>query len=330
MRPDDAGTDTPADAEGDANGSELTTRANPLVAAYRHDVHKLRGRKHADATDTHRGLPVNEQVPLGADRDAALLSRPADRPGQTMSNHTSPYRRSLLTGETARTAQTGETEGLAPLIDPTEPALAHARWLTSSEAALYAEAISHPYTSLKYHTLLTTALLDAYRAGYAFDELWLAVAPAQPAETWMMETSDQPLETPTDDTGRDASTESDATAKRVDVRTVLDSERVVSHRTVLWTPWVTLRLTPTPDGLPAAPLGKSPARSFADTWSRLPEHPVAANAGRQWRVLDAQLRRIRAWSTALQYIEDFLARYGDPRADTAENTVQPTAARGKR
>jgi hypothetical protein len=56
-------------------------------------------------------------------------------------------------------------------------------------------------------------------------------------------------------------------------------------------------------------LGAAPARSFADVWARLPEYPFDVGAAREWRVLDAQLRRIRSWSTALQYIEEFVAAF---------------------
>jgi len=86
---------------------DASTRAEPMVAVYRHDVHKLRARPHASAADSYASVPVNETVPRDADRDAALLSRPAGEPEQTVANHESPYRRlSLLTtGETAATTE---------------------------------------------------------------------------------------------------------------------------------------------------------------------------------------------------------------------------------
>jgi hypothetical protein len=37
--------------------------------------------------------------------------------------------------------------------------------------------------------------------------------------------------------------------------------------------------------------------------------PLPVDAGRRWRVLDAQLRRVRSWSTALQFIEDYTREY---------------------
>jgi len=78
---------------------------------------------------------------------------------------------------------------------------------------------------------------------------------------------------------------------------------------VLATSSFAVSVTGEPGGRPAARLGDVPARSFADVWTRLPELPFAVEAAREWRVLDAQLRRIRSWSTALQYIEEFVAAF---------------------
>jgi len=51
--------------------------------------------------------------------------------------------------------------------------------LTSDIAALFNEAVSYPYTSLKYHTLLVAAFLDNYRDGHAFSDLQLVVDDAE-------------------------------------------------------------------------------------------------------------------------------------------------------
>ena len=109
-------------AEADTARAELEPEArsqtDPMVAVYRHDVHKLRGRSHGAAADTYHGVPVNEQVPLHADRDGAQLSRPRGEPEQTVANHASPHRLSLLTGETAvdttRQAPTGDSVRFDP------------------------------------------------------------------------------------------------------------------------------------------------------------------------------------------------------------------------
>jgi hypothetical protein len=216
-----------------------------------------------------RGLSVNQDVPLSADRDAALLSRPDGEPELTVANHQSPYRLSLLSGESA-VEDVGATEiesAVKDLVTIADPVAAHQAWLDSWVATLFSESLYYPYTSLKFHTLLVAALLSNYRAGFDFEELHLVV--------------DNTTQEPT------------------------------PHRTVLDTDQVSLRVTAEPGDRPAAALGPRPARSFADTWSRLPEHPGDANGNRAWRVLDAQLRRIRSWSTALQFIEDFVAWRGD-------------------
>jgi len=154
--------------EADSRDSDAaSTRAKPMVAVYRHDVHKLRARPHASAADSYAGVPVNESVPLNADQDAALLSRPAGEPEQTVANHESPYRLSLVTGETATTTEritASAGGGFRDLVTPDDPERLHARWLTSEVPAAFNESVYYPYTSLQYHTLLTAALLHNYRA----------------------------------------------------------------------------------------------------------------------------------------------------------------------
>ena len=252
--------------------------ADPLCVAYRHDVHKLFGRSHESAHNEFAGVPVNEQVPLGADGDAALLSRPAGDPEQTVANHASPYRLSLVTGSTPSKADQLHVGDAAAtfehlVVSPDADRL-HAQWLTNTVPAAFNESVYYPYTSLKYHTLLVAAVLDNYRAGYDFEELSLVA------------------------------TAGSAVANDGSIEAALDAEAVRPHRTVCWTPALTVGVTGDPGGRPATPLGEYPARSFADVWSRLPDHPIDTNGSREARLLDAQLRRIRSWSTALQYIED--------------------------
>jgi len=244
---------------------------------YRHDVHKLRGRAREHAVDELHGIAVNGPVPFGADRDAALLSRPDGLSERTLENHETRYRRSLRTGEPARAERRREPlETIVDLTDATDPEVLHARWLTSTLPALYHESLYLPYTSLKYHTLLAGALLDNYCTGHAFDELWLVAT--------------RSTDDASDNVGScDYQTEAGQWSARVD--RALRSDVVEPHRTVLWQPEVTLTITGTPDGRPAASLGPHPARSFADTWTRLPTHPLDTDVSRVARLLDAQCRR---------------------------------------
>jgi hypothetical protein len=254
-----------------------------LVAAFRHDVHKLRGKQHAAADSEVCGVRVNESVPCGADGDAAVLSRPDGEPEQTVENHVSPARLSLVTGATV--ADPGEVpaslEDVRGLVRPgcSDPAQLHAAWLVSDVAARFNESVYVPYTSLKFHTLLVAALLDNYRAGHAFEDLCLVAERPE-------------RDPPTGDGDADG------------VAAALSADVVVPYRTVLWTSELAVRVTGDPPSTEAvASLGAGPARSFADTWSRLTEQPL--DLEREWlRVLDAQLRRVRSFSTALQYVED--------------------------
>ena len=91
-----------------------------------------------------------------------------------------------------------------------------------------------------------------------------------------------------------------------ELRLVVDSpDEIVPHRTIFTTEQFALRLDTDPGSQPAAHLGTQPRRSWAKTWTSLPSHPFTISDDRFSMVLDANLRRIRAWSTALQYLEDF-------------------------
>jgi hypothetical protein len=226
---------------------------------------------------------VNEPVSHGADGDAAVLSRPWGRPEATVSNHDSPFRLSLITGQTASENRTlpAPSEYLS-LLTPTDPAEIHARWLLADVPTQFNESVYYPYTSLKHHTLLTGALLAAYRDGYDFADLALV---AEVPDT-------------TDVLG-DHSTDDLAEATE-------EIPTIQQHWTVLWTPELALQLTPRPGDRPAAPIGSEPARRFGQTWSQLSAQPLDVDGEREWRVLDAQLRRLGSWSAALAYIEEFI------------------------
>ncbi len=150
-----------------------------MLAAFRHDAHKFTGESHGDAREEFAGVPVNQSVPEGADGDAAALSRPQQKQEQTVPTHDDHYRLSLLTGETAYdpgefSRATIESE-VSDLLAVEQAETAHERWLASDVAAAFNESVYHPYTSLKYHTLLVAALLDNYQAGNEFPDLRLIV-----------------------------------------------------------------------------------------------------------------------------------------------------------
>ncbi|QLD90205.1 hypothetical protein HWV07_14650 [Natronomonas salina] len=95
-----------------------------------------------------------------------------------------------------------------------------------------------------------------------------------------------------------------------DLSLVVDPpDAIVQYRTIYRGERFALRITASPGRRPSARLGSRPWRSWATTWSRLTAHPLEVAHSRYDRVLDSNLRRIGAWSTALQYIEDFQGAY---------------------
>ena len=238
--------------------------AEMMLAAYRHDAHKITGQPHAAAPDTFAGVRVNQTVPYGADRDASVLSRPSKQPEPTVEAHTTNYRLSLIDGESqddAKRATHRDIEAaIHNLLTEDDPEVMHQKWLDSDIISAFNESVYYPYTSLKYHTLLVAALLDNYRNGHEFEELLLVVDSA---------------------------------------------DEVVPHRTIYADEYFTLRIDEDAAGRPSARLGSQPWRSWASTWSRVTAHRLDTDHDKYEMVLDANLRRIGAWSTALQYLEDF-------------------------
>jgi len=86
--------------------------------------------------------------------------------------------------------------------------------------------------------------------------------------------------------------------------TVDNSDKRYAHQTIYSGDGFSLRIAPDPDGA-CARLGSRPARSFSGTWQRLTAHPLSTMSNRWEMQLDAHLRRVRSWSTALQFIEDY-------------------------
>ena len=238
--------------------------ADARLEAFRHDAHKFAGERHSNAREEFAGVRVNQTVPEGADGDAAALSRPQQKQEQTVPTHNDHYRLSLLTGEAgydpdkfSRATNDSEVRDLLT-VENTETA--HQRWLSSDVAAAFNESVYHPYTSLKYHTLLVAALLDNYTAGCEFSDLRLVVDPAGAV-------------TP--------------------CRTIYTSERFA------------LRIDADDRDRPSARLGSRPWRSWASVWNRLTVHPLDTDGDKLDMTLDANLRRMQSWSTALQYVEDY-------------------------
>ena len=91
-----------------------------------------------------------------------------------------------------------------------------------------------------------------------------------------------------------------------DLHLVFDpADEIVHHRTIYADEDFALRIDGAHGDRPSARLGSRPWQSWASVWSRLPAHPLETDTGTFDMVLDANLRRIGSWSTALQDIEDF-------------------------
>lgn len=240
-----------------------------MAAVYRHDAHKTRGQSHNNAPDEWRGMPVNADVPYGADADAAAMSRPRGKPTQTIEGHDTHYRRSVGSGTThydpnSFALQHIEDE-LTRLLEAEPVGVMHSRWLKSTVASGFNEAVYYPYTSLKYHTILVAVLVWWYRDGYEYDDLGLYLQYPDKA--------DRP-------------------------ETIYDGNGF------------SLAIAPHERGK-SAKLSSYPMQNFASVWMRLPAHaPLAGGDAKAGRWIDAQLRRIKSWSTALQYLENAQSEVG--------------------
>jgi hypothetical protein len=244
-----------------------------MLVAYRHDVHKMTGEPHDAAPDTFHGIPVNQPVPAGADGDAAALSRPDGHPEQTVDTHATHYRLSLLTGESRYDPDTFSRQDHSESISDL---------LTGS-------------TSTAVHrTWLTSDVASSFNESvyYPFTSLkYHTLLVAALLDNYRDGNDFQELALVVDPTGE-----------------------IVPHRTIYAGDDVALRITATEavEGRPSAMLGRRPRRSWAATWNRLPSHPLDVEDDRWAQTLDANLRRLRSWSTALQYIEDFQSWGGRP------------------
>lgn len=241
-----------------------------LLAAYRHDIHKPLNEPHETAPETVAGVPVNREPAYGADAMAARMSRPPGEPGEQLPGHETRYRRSLVTGESTHEEGTFSLQyyesAVRELATIGDAERMHAEWLESDLMGAFNEAHWYPYTSLKYHTLLVAALVESYRNGSEFDGLGIRLARAA---------------------------------------------EVTPHRTIFVyegddaiAPF-TLDVVPNVSG-ETAKIRSEPTRNFADVWSRLPAHPFTDPGDRRVMVIDSTVRRIRSWSTGLQYLEDVL------------------------
>jgi len=61
-------------------------------------------------------------------------------------------------------------------------------------------------------------------------------------------------------------------------------------------------------------LSTMPMRNFVSVWGRLPTHPWRRDSlenTQRIEVIDSNLRRIKSWSTGLQYLENSVGKNND-------------------
>ena len=91
-----------------------------------------------------------------------------------------------------------------------------------------------------------------------------------------------------------------------DLRLIVDQAgKVVPFRTGFDGDRFVLRIDADDGDRPSAHLGSRPWRSWASAWNRLTAHPLDTDHDKYDMALDANLRRVQAWSSALQYIDDY-------------------------
>ncbi|MHA1651755.1 MAG: hypothetical protein ACTSYB_16300 [Candidatus Helarchaeota archaeon] len=139
-----------------------------ILAILRHDLHKIR----ITGALKHRAA-LQDELARRADGTAAWMSRNFLRENFRKQL----YRNSLIfpmrNVTNTRTLANLHRVEAASLFQETDPLKLHAAILRSKLLNLYAEARRFPYTSLKYHILLTCALYYNFRSGFGLKDLYL-------------------------------------------------------------------------------------------------------------------------------------------------------------
>ena len=139
-----------------------------ILAILRHDLHKIRiagALKHKTA--------LQDELARRADGMAAWMGRNFLREPFRKQL----YRKSLIypmrNFTNSRTLANLQRVEATSLFKESDPIKLHTAILHSKLLNLYAEARRFPYTSLKYHILLTCALYYNFRSGFGLKDLYL-------------------------------------------------------------------------------------------------------------------------------------------------------------
>lgn len=142
-----------------------------LVMAIRHDLHKICGKPHTGKHNFKAGKP---------DGDAARMSRNRINSPE-WDNDDRDYRRSLITGQFLmpeyQESRIHLQDNLMKKYDKNH-ANAETMFMTllnCTELSLFNESPDLAFTSLKYHSILTTVLYYNYLRNYKFKDLCFAI-----------------------------------------------------------------------------------------------------------------------------------------------------------
>lgn len=228
--------------------------------AIRHDFHKMKGKKHNKNNPQH-------VVPMGADGNAGDMSRlklkSKFNTNEEDADDVSNYRLSLIDG--TNLFEHGKRETLCEEIRrefryTDSPAdVLYKKLLLCKSFSMFNEDVDYPYTSLKYHTLLTANLYWNYLHGRQFKDLCFKIINMD------------------------------------DVIDIFDVVYIDNNNNKCFTISVADKYKKY-DAL--AVLGNKPTMNFGNLMGRLRCDVYIE------KQLFSNLRRIKSWSTGLQYFDD--------------------------
>lgn len=149
-----------------------------IKSAIRHDFHKLKGAKHTN----------DARLSTRADADASRMSRPPITKKPIYDEDVSNYRLSLCNGETNYKHGQENRDTLCSEIRRNynvnnSAEVLYNTLLNCNLLSMFNEAPDLPYTSLKYHTILTTNLHWNYLQNKELKELQLKIIPIEQIES---------------------------------------------------------------------------------------------------------------------------------------------------
>ena len=150
---------------------------NEILTILKHDLHKIKTSNYTKHSDS---LP--DKLMKKADSIASMISRN----WMKFENKThSPYRRQFFSFKSRQIDKISKiqlTQELTTLFSETDPFKLHSNILNSTILNKYNEAQDHPFTSLKYHLLLTCALYYNFKLGLEWYQLYLHENPKNRCE----------------------------------------------------------------------------------------------------------------------------------------------------